>query len=81
LIKSTDFKPEDVNVDLYKRAAAAIAQECITGHNMRESDLDDPDVVYLFGDTKDVRQKVEAQRKNLLRRDGQPHNRCKEKVY
>jgi hypothetical protein len=40
LIKSTDFKVEDVNVDLHKRVAAAIAQGHFTSHNMRESDLD-----------------------------------------
>ncbi len=40
LIKSTDFKVEDVNVDLHKRVAAATAQGHFTSHNMRESDLD-----------------------------------------
>jgi hypothetical protein len=40
LIKSTDFKVEDVNVDLHKRVAAAIAQGHFTSHNMRESNLD-----------------------------------------
>jgi hypothetical protein len=40
LIKSTDFKVEDVNVDLHKRVAAAIANGHFTSHNMRESDLD-----------------------------------------
>ena len=37
LIKSTDFKVEDVNVDLHKRVAAAIAQGHFTSHNMRYS--------------------------------------------
>ncbi len=40
LIKSTDFKVEDVNVDLHKRVAAAIAKGHFTSHNMRQSDLD-----------------------------------------
>jgi hypothetical protein len=40
LIKSTDFKVEDVNVDLHKRVAAAIAKGHFTSHNVRESDLD-----------------------------------------
>jgi hypothetical protein len=40
LIKSTDFKVEDINVDLHKRVAAAIAQGHFTSHNMRESDQD-----------------------------------------
>ena len=34
LIKSTDFKVEDVNVDLHKRVAAAIAQGHFTSYNM-----------------------------------------------
>ena len=34
LIKPTDFKVEDVNVDLHKRVAAAIAQGHFTSHNM-----------------------------------------------
>jgi hypothetical protein len=40
LIKSTDFKVQDGNVDLHKRVAAAIANGHFTSHNMRESDLD-----------------------------------------
>jgi hypothetical protein len=39
-IKSADFNVEDVNVDLHKRVAAAIAQGKFNSHNMRESDLD-----------------------------------------
>jgi hypothetical protein len=38
LIKSTDFKVEDVNIDLHKRVAAAIAKGHFTSHNMRESE-------------------------------------------
>ena len=34
LIKSTDFNVEDVNVDLHKRVAAAIAQGHFTSYNM-----------------------------------------------
>ena len=40
LIKSTDFKVEDVNGDLHKRVAASIAMGQFTSHNMRESELD-----------------------------------------
>jgi hypothetical protein len=40
LIKSTDFKVEDVSVYLHKRVAAAAAQGHFTSHNMRDSDLD-----------------------------------------
>jgi hypothetical protein len=36
LIKSADFKVEDVNVDLHKGVAAAIAQGKFNSHNMRE---------------------------------------------
>ncbi len=36
LIKSADFKIEDVNVDLHNRVAAAISQGRFTSHNMRE---------------------------------------------
>ncbi len=34
LIKSTDFKVKDVNVDLHKHVAAAIAQGHFTSYNM-----------------------------------------------
>ena len=40
LIKSVEFRVDDVNVDLHKRVAAAIAQDYFTSHSMRESDLD-----------------------------------------
>ncbi len=49
LIKSADFKVEDVNVDLHKRVAAAISQGKSNSHNimMRESDLDcDQDLTF-----------------------------------
>jgi hypothetical protein len=36
LIKSTDFRVEDVNVDLYKRVAAAIAKGHFICHSMLE---------------------------------------------
>jgi hypothetical protein len=35
LIKSADFKVEDVSVDLHKRVAAAIEKGHFTRHNMR----------------------------------------------
>jgi hypothetical protein len=45
LIKSADFKVEDVNVDLHKRVAAAIAQGKFNSHNMRESRGSGPDIL------------------------------------
>jgi hypothetical protein len=39
-IKSTDFKVEDVNIDLHRCVAAAIAKGHFTSLNMRESELD-----------------------------------------
>ena len=35
LIKSADFKVDDVNIDIHKRVAAAIAHGKFTSHNMR----------------------------------------------
>ena len=47
LIKSADFKVEDINADLHKRVAAAVALGHFTSHNMQESDLDgDQDLVF-----------------------------------
>jgi hypothetical protein len=55
LIKSTDFKVEDVNVDLHKRVAAAIAQGHFTSHNMRESDRDgDQDLTFWIRSLEEV---------------------------
>jgi hypothetical protein len=42
--------------------------------------LGDPDVVYSFRETEDVRIRVESERKTLLQRNGLPRDRCKEKV-
>ncbi len=48
LIKSADFNVDDVNIDIHKRVAAAIAQGKFTSHNMRESDVDgDQDLTFL----------------------------------
>jgi hypothetical protein len=59
LIKSTDFKVEDVNVDLHKRVAAAIANGHFTSHNMRESDLDgDQDLTLWLRSLEDVLREV-----------------------
>jgi len=59
LIKSTDFKVEDVNVDLHKRVAAAIAKGHFTSHNMRESDLDgDQDLTLWLRSLEDVLREV-----------------------
>jgi hypothetical protein len=55
LIKSADFKVDDVNIDIHKRVAAAIAQGKFTSHNMRESDLDgDQDLTFWLRSLEDV---------------------------
>ena len=55
LIKSADFKVDDVNIDIHKRVAAAIAQGKFTSHNMRESDLDgDQDLTLWLRSLEDV---------------------------
>jgi hypothetical protein len=47
LIKSADFNVDDINVDLHKQVAAAIAQAYFTSHNMRESNSDgDQDLTF-----------------------------------
>ena len=46
-----------------------------------KSQLSDPYVVFPFRDTEDVRERVAAERKNLLHRDGLPRDRCKERVW
>ena len=59
LIKSADFKVEDVNVDLHKRVAAAISQGKFTSHNMRESDLDgDQDLTFWLRSLEDVLREI-----------------------
>ena len=42
--------------------------------------LSDPDIVFPFRDTTDVRERVAAAHKDLLDRDGRPRDRCKERV-
>ncbi len=42
--------------------------------------LSDPDVVFPFRDTQEVGERVAREREILLQRDGQPRDRCKEKV-
>ena len=55
LIKSADFKVEDVNVDLHKRVSAAISLGKFNSHNMRESDLDgDQDLPFWLRSLEDV---------------------------
>ena len=47
LIETMDFKVEDVNIDLHRRVAVAIAKGHFTSHNMRESDLNgDQDLTF-----------------------------------
>ena len=59
LIKSTDFKVEDVNIDLHKRVAAAIAKGHFTSHNMRESELDgDQDLTLWLRSLEEVLREV-----------------------
>ncbi len=59
LIKSADFKVEDVNVDLHKRISAAIAQSKFNSHTMRESDLDgDQDLTFWLLSLQDVLREI-----------------------
>jgi hypothetical protein len=60
LIKSTDFKVEEVNVDLrHKRVAATIAKGHFTSHNMCESDLDgDQDLTLWLRSRDDIPREV-----------------------
>ena len=45
-----------------------------------KSKLSDTDIMFPFRNTSDVGARVAEQRKRLLRRDGTPIDRCKEKV-
>jgi hypothetical protein len=55
LIKSTDFKVEDVNINLHKCVAATIAKGHSTSHNMCESDMDgDQDLTLWLRSLEDV---------------------------
>jgi hypothetical protein len=59
LIKSADFKVDDINVDLHKRIAAAVAKGHFTSHNMRESELDgDQDLLFWLRSLEDVLREV-----------------------
>ena len=59
LIKSVDFNIDDVNVDLHKRVAAAIAQGHFTSHSMRESDRDgDQDLTFWLRSLEEVLKEV-----------------------
>ncbi len=59
LIKSADFKVDDINVDLHKRVAAAVAKGHFTSHNMRESELDgDQDLLFWLRSLEDVLREV-----------------------
>ena len=59
LIKSAEFKVEDVNIDIHKRVAAAIAQGKFINHNMRESDLDgDQDLTFWLCSLEDVLREI-----------------------
>jgi hypothetical protein len=42
--------------------------------------LSDPDVVFPFRDTQDVRKRFAQEREIPLQRDGQPRDRCKERL-
>ena len=43
--------------------------------------LSDPDAVFPFRNTEEVREKVAAERRRLLNRDGTPRDRCKAEVW
>ncbi len=42
--------------------------------------MSDPDLVYQFRDTEDIRERFAEEHKKLLLSYGQPRDRCKEKV-
>ncbi len=59
IIKSADFKVDDINVDLHKRVAAAVAKGHFTSHDMRESELDgDQDLLFWLSSLEDVLREV-----------------------
>jgi hypothetical protein len=59
LIKSVEFNVDDINVDLHKRVAAAIAQGYFTSHNMRESNSDgDQDLTLWLRSLEEVLKEV-----------------------
>ncbi len=59
LIKSADFKVDDVNVDLHKQVSAAIEQGKLNSHNMRESNLDgDQDLTFWLCALEDVLREI-----------------------
>ena len=59
LIKSVEFNVDDINVDLHKRVAAAIAQGYFTSHNMRESNSDgDQDLILWLRSLEEVLKEV-----------------------
>ena len=45
-----------------------------------KAQLSDPDAVFPFRNTEEVREKVTAERRRLLHRDGTPRDRCKAEV-
>jgi hypothetical protein len=45
-----------------------------------KAQLGDPDAVFPFRNTEEVREKVAAERRRLLHRDGTPRDRCKAEV-
>ena len=45
-----------------------------------KGEMSDPDVVYPFRNTDEVRDKVAHEHKRLLHWDGQPRDHCKERV-
>ncbi len=59
--------------------------QCVQRHSAQtcwcpKGELSDPNVVYPFRNTDDVRDCVVKERKRLMQRDGQPRDHCKEKV-
>ena len=59
LIKSADFKVDDINVDLYKCIPAAVAKGHFTSRNMRESELNgDQDLLFWLLSLEDVLREI-----------------------
>ncbi len=70
LIKSADFKVEDINVDLHKRIAAA------QGHITSRHSMDTTREVIDFRDTSEVCSEMQEECERLLKPDGTPRDRC-----
>ncbi len=85
LIKSADFKVEDVNVDLsciyglFIYGTMCPTTQCPSCWCPREQ-LQDSDHVFPFRDTQEIRAELETERARLLNQDRTARDRCKDRV-